>query len=151
MLRNRTTVKVQPGLFLQPYIVSQLSGEVVVRVVEGSEVTATEYALTSWLPIVGGATPTELARDLGLSLTTVSAMVDRLVRKKQIRRVRHPEDGRSYRLELTAAGVKTNVRNGKRLWQAMQRLRAELEGDPEEILAAMRLLEDGLRRLLAAS
>jgi DNA-binding MarR family transcriptional regulator len=78
-------------------------------------------------------------------------MVDRLVRKKQIRRVRHPEDGRSYRLELTAAGVKTNARNGKRLWQAMQRLRAELEGDPEEILAAMRLLEDGLRRLLAAS
>src|SRR5258706_285521 len=64
MLRNRTTVKVQPGLFLQPYIVSQLSGAVVVAVVEGSEVTATEYALTSWLPIVGSATPTELARVL---------------------------------------------------------------------------------------
>jgi DNA-binding MarR family transcriptional regulator len=148
MLRNRTTVKVQPGLFLQPYIVSQLSGEVIVQVVEGSEVTATEYALTSWLNIVGEATPSELAADLGLSPTTVSAMIDRLVRKKQVRRVRHPDDGRSYRLELTAAGVRTNARNGKRLWEAIQRLRGHLEGDPEEILAAMRLLEDGLRKLL---
>ncbi len=150
MLRNRTTVKVQPGLFLQPFVVSQLSGAVVVGVVEGSEVTATEYALTSWLTVVGGATPTELARDLGLSPTTVSAMIDRLVRKKQIRRVRHPDDGRSYRLELTAAGERTNTRNGRRLNEALQRLRGQLDADPEEILAAMRLLEDGLRRMLEA-
>ncbi len=148
MIRNRTTVKVQPGLFLQPFVVSQLSGAVVVGVVEGSEVSATEYALTSWLKVAGDATPTELAADLGLSPTTVSAMIDRLVRKKQIRRVRHPEDGRSYRLELTAAGERTNNRNGRRLTEALQRLRGHLEGDPEEILAAMRLLEDGLRRML---
>jgi DNA-binding MarR family transcriptional regulator len=150
MIRNRTTVKVQPGLFLQPFVVSQLSGAVVVGVVEGSEVSATEYALTSWLRVAGDATPTELAADLGLSPTTVSAMIDRLVRKKQIRRVRHPEDGRSYRLELTAAGERTNNRNGRRLTAALQRLRGHLEGDPEEILAAMRLLEDGLRRMLDA-
>ncbi len=148
MLRNRTTVKIQPGLFLQPFVVSQLSGAVVVGVVEGSEVSATEYALTSWLKVVGGATPSELAADLGLSPTTVSAMIDRLVRKKQIRRVRHPEDGRSYRLELTAAGERTNTRNGRRLSEAIERLRGHLEGDPEEILAAMRLLEEALRRML---
>jgi DNA-binding MarR family transcriptional regulator len=150
MIRNRTTVKVQPGLLLQPFVVSQLSGAVVVGVVEGSEVSATEYALTSWLKVAGDATPTELAADLGLSPTTVSAMIDRLVRKRQIRRVRHPEDGRSYRLELTAAGERTNNRNGRRLTEALQRLRGHLEGDPEEILAAMRLLEDGLRRVLGS-
>ena len=150
MLRNRTTtVKVQPGLFLQPYIVSQLSGAVVVAVVEGSEVTATEYALTSWLHVVGDATPTELAADLGLSPTTVSAMIDRLVQKRQVRRVRNPEDGRSYLLELTEAGKKTNLRNSRRLAEAIQTLRGHLEGDPEEILAALRLLENGLRTMLA--
>src|SRR5207237_5311300 len=80
MLRDRTTVKVQPGLFLQPFVVTQLSGEVIVGVVEGSEVTATEYAVTSWLAIVEPATPTELSGDLGISPTTLSAMIDRLVR-----------------------------------------------------------------------
>jgi DNA-binding MarR family transcriptional regulator len=148
MLRNRTTVKVQPGLFLQPYVVSQLSGAVVVAVVEGSEVTATEYALTSWLDIVGDATPTELAADLGLCPTTVSAMIDRLAQKRQVRRVRNPEDGRSYLLELTAAGKKTNARNSQRLSEAIETLRGHLEGDTEEILAALRLLEDGLRKML---
>ena len=148
MLRDRTTVKVQPGLFLQPYVVSQLSGAVIVAVVEGSEVTATEYALTSWLHVVGDATPTELAADLGLSPTTVSAMIDRLVQKRQVRRVRNPEDGRSYLLELTGAGKKTNARNSRRLSEAIETLRGHLEGDPEEILAALRLLEDGLRKML---
>ena len=150
MLRNRTTVKVQPGLFLQPYIVSQLSGAAIVAVVEGSEVTATEYALTSWLHIVGDATPTELAADLGLSPTTLSAMIDRLVQKRQVRRVRNPGDGRSYLLELTEAGKKTNQRNSRRLSEAIETLCGHLEGDPEEILAALRLLEDGLRNMLAS-
>jgi DNA-binding MarR family transcriptional regulator len=148
MLRDRTTVKVQPGLFLQPFIVSQLSGEVIVGVVEGSDVTAAEFAVTSWLHIARSSTPSELAADLGIAPTTLSAMIDRLVRKKQVRRVRHPEDGRSYVLELTAVGKRTNERNGRRLYEAIEALRGHLDGDPEEILAALRLLEDGLRKLL---
>src|SRR4051794_30182697 len=126
MLRNRTTVKrgtvkpgtvepgavkpvtakPQPGLFLQPFVVSQLVGDVIDSVVEGSGLTAREFAVASWLNIVGGSTPTELAHDLGLSPTTLSAIIDRLVRKRQVRRVRHPEDGRSYVLELTGTGRK---------------------------------------------
>ena len=102
MIRNRTTVK--PGLFLQPFVVSQLSGTLIEQIVEGSEVTASEYAVTSWLNVVGSATPGELSRELGMSPTTLSAMIERLVRKKQVRRVRHPEDGRSYVLEPTAQG-----------------------------------------------
>src|SRR5262249_40017901 len=138
MIRNRSTVKAQPGLFLQPFVVAQLSGEIVVDVVAGSEVTAAEYAGTSWLNIAGTATPSELSADRGIAPTTLSAMIDRLVRKKQVRRVRHPEDGRSYVLELTAAGKRTNERNGRRLNAAIARLRSELEADPEEVLGALR-------------
>ena len=146
MMRNRTTVKRQPGLFLQPYVLSQLSGALIVQVVEGSEVTATEYAVTSWIAIRSGITPSELADDLGLAPTTLSAMIDRLVQKKQVRRVSHPEDGRSYLLELTARGRETNVRNSRRLERCLAALTANLEGDAEEILEAMRTLESALRK-----
>lgn len=149
MLRDRTTVKRRPGLFLLPHVVAQLSGALVVQVVEGSEVTATEYALSSWLAIQGQATPSDLAFDLGMAPTTVSTLIDRLVQKKQVRRVRHPQDGRSYLVELTKRGVATNLRNSRRLEQCIARLRENLEGDPEEILAGMRLLEQALRRTLA--
>lgn len=149
MIRDRSTVKRQPGLFLQPHVVAQLSGALVVQVVEGSDVTATEYALTSWLGNQGRATPSELAFDLGMAPTTVSTLIDRLVQKQQIRRVRHPEDGRSYLVELTRRGVATNTRNSRRLERCIARLRKHLEGDAEEILAALRLLEEALRRTLA--
>src|SRR4051794_24960866 len=96
MVRTRSTVKAQPGLLLQPFVLSQLTGVLIGGVVEGSDVTGPEFAVTSWLAVVDGATPTELSRDLGMAATTLSAMIDRLVRKGQVRRVRHPEDGRSY-------------------------------------------------------
>jgi DNA-binding MarR family transcriptional regulator len=146
MIRNRTTVK--PGLFLQPFVVSQLSGTLIEQIVEGSEVTASEYAVTSWLNVVGGATPGELSRELGMSPTTLSAMIERLVRKKQVRRSRHPEDGRSYVLEPTARGKETNARNAKRFFKTIELLRENLDGDPEEILEAMRRLETALRKTL---
>lgn len=149
MLRNRTTVKHKPGLFLQPYVLAQLSGALIVQVVEGSDVTASEYAVTSWIAINSGITPSELADELGLAPTTLSALIDRLVQKKQVRRVRHPEDGRSYRLELTARGRETNVRNSRRLERALSDLRSNLEADPEEILESMRALEAALRKTLA--
>jgi DNA-binding MarR family transcriptional regulator len=148
MVRNRTTVK--PGLFLQPFVVSQLSGRLIEQVVEGSGVTPAEYAVTSWLNATGSATPGEISRELGITPTTLSAMIDRLVKKKQVRRVRHPEDGRSYVLEPTARGRTTNERNGKRFLATVDALRTNLDGEPEDVLAAMRLLEDALRKTLAA-
>jgi DNA-binding MarR family transcriptional regulator len=129
-------------------VLAQLSGTLIVQVVEGSEVTATEYALTSWLAVQRSATPSQLADELGLAPTTLSAMIDRLVQKGQIRRVPHPDDGRSYLLELTPQGQKTNVRNARRLERVIGDLRAELDSDPDEILEAMRRLEAALRRVL---
>jgi DNA-binding MarR family transcriptional regulator len=146
MVRNRTTVK--PGLFLQPFVVSQLSGRLIERIVEGSEVTPAEYAVTSWLNVVGSATPGDISRVLGITPTTLSAMIERLVRKKQIKRVRNPDDGRSYLLEPTARGKATNARNGARFQETLAELRGNLEGPPEEILEAMRTLEEGLRKTL---
>jgi len=118
------------------------------QVVEGSEVTATEYALTSWLAVQRKATPSQLSQELGVAPTTLSAMIDRLVQKGQIRRIAHPDDGRSYLLELTAQGQKTNTRNSRRLERVIVELRSELDADPDEILEAMRRLEAALRRVL---
>jgi len=151
MIRNRTTVKLQPGLFLQPFVVSQLVGSVIERVVEGSDVTAAEYAVTSSLAALGSATPTELARRLGLSPTTLSAMVDRLVRKDELRRVPHAQDGRSYVLEPTPKGEATNARNAQRLAQELSSLLLHLEGEADDVLAALGRLEDALRSTLDPS
>jgi DNA-binding MarR family transcriptional regulator len=149
MVRSRSTVKAQPGLLLQPFVISQLTSSLVDGIVAGSEVSASEFALTSWLAVVGGATPSELAADLGLAPTTLSAMIERLVGKGQVRRRPHPEDGRSYVLELTARGRKTNDRNVARFGPMLGRVRAQLQADEREVLAALRALEAAFRAALA--
>ena len=151
MVRNRSNVKGRPGLFLQPHIVSELVGTLIGRIVEGSDLTGREFAVTSWLNLREPATPTSIAEDLGMSATTVSAMVDRLVRKGHIRRVPNPGDGRSYLIELTAAGKKTNAAIGARFEVVMGEVRGNLARDPEEILDAMGLLEDALRATISGS
>jgi DNA-binding MarR family transcriptional regulator len=141
----------RPGLFLQPHVVAELVGTLIGRIVEGSELTGREFAVTSWLNLREHATPTSIADELGMSATTVSAMVDRLVQKGQIRRVPNPGDGRSYFIELTAAGKTTNVAIGARFRVVMDEVRSNLAGDPDEILDAMGALEDALRKTIAGS
>jgi DNA-binding MarR family transcriptional regulator len=149
MLRDRSTVNLEPGLLLQPFVVSQLVAAVIERVVDGSDVTPAEYAVTSSVHALGTVSPTALARALGLSPTTLSAIVDRLVRKNELRRVPNPADGRSYLLELSEKGAATDARNAKRLAVELAALRARLDDPPEEILEALRRLESALRQTLA--
>lgn len=146
MMRSRTTVK--PGLLLQPVVLSQLAGRLVEEVIAGSGVVGIEFAVASWLGVRDRATPTELARELGMAPTTLSAVIERLVRKRQVRRIANPEDGRSYVLELTAKGKATNARNAARLGELIARVRTDLEAEEEDVLAAMRVLEEALRRAL---
>jgi DNA-binding MarR family transcriptional regulator len=138
----------KPGLLLQPYVLAQLAGALVEQIVAGSGITASEYALTSWLNIQGTATPSQIAHDLGIPPTTLSSMLDRLVRKKQVRRIRHPADGRSALVELTSQGKATVVKNNRCFARVLAELKENLDDDPEEILETLRRLEAGLRRTL---
>jgi DNA-binding MarR family transcriptional regulator len=148
MMRSRSNVKPTPGLLLQPYVLAQLAGALIEQIVEGTDLTASDYAVTSWLGARAGATPSELAADLGLAATTVSAMIERLVRKQHVRRTDHPEDGRSYVLALTARGRTTNARLARRFGATIGTLRHNLDGDEAEILDALRRLEAALRQTL---
>jgi DNA-binding MarR family transcriptional regulator len=123
-------------------------GQLLESVVAPSGLTGNEFAVSSWLNVSGRATPTELAADLGMKPTTLTSVIERLVRKGHVRRRPNPEDGRSYLLELTARGKAANADNGRRFNAVLRRLLGHLEGDPAAILEQMRVLEAGLRRTL---
>ena len=140
---------IQPGLFLQPFVVSQLVAEVIADMVEGSGISGSEFAVTSSIAIWPGVTPTELARALGMSPTTLSAMLNRLEDKGQVRRGRDPKDGRRFVLELTAEGPPrpgSGTSSASPVW--LERVNSNLGGDPEGVLEPMRRLEQALRAAL---
>lgn len=55
-----------------------------------------------------GAQVSELAREIAVSIPTVSDAINSLVTKKYVRKTRSPEDARVVRVELAAAGTKAS-------------------------------------------
>ena len=136
------------SILLQLFVLSQVAGAVVEEIVAGSGITPNEFAVHSTVAALGPLTPTELSRHLGTPPTTLSTIIGRLVDKGQLRRRPNPEDGRSYVLEATARGRRTQERNGAALAAVLRRLDADLDGGSQEVLDALHRVEAALRKQL---
>ena len=112
-MRDRTTPPVaspdelDPGLgnvLFDVWLVSRATTALIDGALRSSGLDADEFAVYSVLAATDGMTPTELARWMAAPTTTVSSYVKRFERRGHVRRVANPDDGRSHRIELTAAG-----------------------------------------------
>jgi DNA-binding MarR family transcriptional regulator len=101
---------------------------------EGDEVSATQYRALASLAQRGPRNASVLAEELVVGRPAATKLVDRLVRRKLIRRKRHPVDRRQVILEPTERGLEI-----VRAVQACRRRRlarvlAELEPSAREAL-----------------
>jgi DNA-binding MarR family transcriptional regulator len=111
------------SLLLQVYALDQRMRALVDRELERDGVSADDYALLSTVGVRGPSTPTELAADLGLPLTTASDAIRRLLERGHVRKLPNERDRRSFRVELTPAGD----RDWKRGWPALRRVNDAIE------------------------
>lgn len=82
-----------------------LAGEHYRQVVaEAIGLGTTESQALSYLAVHGSSGQSELARDLGLTSSALTALVDRLERQGVAERVRHPQDRRRTIVSLTERG-----------------------------------------------
>jgi DNA-binding MarR family transcriptional regulator len=65
-----------------------------------------QFRVLTFLSRTPGAPLSSVAEHLGVARSTASAIVDRMVRRKLVSRVVHPEARRSVVLTLTAAGAR---------------------------------------------
>ena len=63
-----------------------------------------DYPLYVFLGTTAPVTPTEVARELGMPLSTLLFRMRRLEKRRHVERVPNPDDGRSYLLRLTPGG-----------------------------------------------
>jgi DNA-binding MarR family transcriptional regulator len=128
------------SLLLDLYAAFHKSGQIVDRAVEGTGISAEDYAFVS---VIGDrvTTPSELAREFGLSLSTVLFRAARNVELGFVERVSNPQDGRSFLLRLTPRGRRARKRAGANLSRAVARLEAGLDRPAAEIQDALRELQ----------
>lgn len=96
------------------------------------KVNLTESLCMTLLGVNGISTPTELARDIGLSSGAITALLDRLEQKRFIRRKANPKDRRGVLVEIHDAYAKNAGKMVTGIQQANQDLvnsytEAELE------------------------
>ena len=100
---------------------------------------AEDFAVYSVLRLAGEISPGELARWMSAPATTVSSHVKRLIARGHVRQVPHPEDRRSYRITLTAAGQHAHARAGRHFQSALAAVEAAL---PRPVSDVQRALHD---------
>ena len=108
LVRGRSICNTRPvrddRLFLEVPVASRY----VVRILEArlspTGIPPYQLGLLTHIRHAQPVTPTEIATASGVPLTTLRDNIQRLVDRGLARRVPHPTDGRSYRLELTARG-----------------------------------------------
>jgi DNA-binding MarR family transcriptional regulator len=126
------------------WLVSRAATALLDSALEPSGLTADEFAVYSVLRS-GPLTPTELAEWMAAPLTTVSSYVKRFEARGHVRRMANPEDRRSYRLTLTAQGVKAHERAGVQFLPALAAVEAALGRSESTVTRAL----EALRRALA--
>lgn len=97
------------------------------------------YGTLSMLGAFGPLRLTEVARELGVPLTTASDVVRRLEGQGLVLRRRNPADGRSFLFELSARGD----REWRRGWGALQRINERLLAEIDEEATRQALVELG--------
>lgn len=143
----------QPGrrisLLFDFFVLNQRVRRLVAAALADVTLRADEYAVYGLLFEQGPLTATEMARRLGMPLTTLLDYLRAMDARGHLRRQRHPRDGRAQALSLTMAGVTEHQRTNK-AWEVMRaRLERALAMSPADIRRALHALDDAVDATLA--
>jgi DNA-binding MarR family transcriptional regulator len=105
-----------------------------------SPLPPTEYAIYSYILDSGASSPTALASGLGIPVTTLLDHLRDIHGRGHITKRPNPEDGRSYLVELSAAGVSAHARSRSFFDATMQRILDALSIPEPEARRSLRAL-----------
>ncbi len=127
------------------WLVSRATFALLDAAVVSSGLTADEFAIYSVLNTTDAMTPSELARWMSAPLTLMSSYIKRFEGRGHVIRVANPDDGRSFRLELTAAGRAAHRAAGKLFQPVLTRVEELLDHPPPTTREALQSLHRGVR------
>lgn len=131
------------SLLYDVYVLSQQVRTLLTGAMQGAPLTPEEYALCSAVRALGPVSTSDLARALGMPVTTAHDHVRALLARGDLTRQRDPRDGRVWLLSLSRDGRRHHLAANRRFEPAMDRLRGALPMPESEA-------RDVVRRLAAA-
>ncbi|MDQ1696863.1 MAG: Winged helix DNA-binding domain [Frankiaceae bacterium] len=93
-----------PSILFEVFALGQQVRQLLVEAMRDSPLNPQDYAFLSAVFEDEAPTPTQLARRLGMPLSTTVEQVQMFEQRGYLRRFPNPRDGRSYLVALTAGG-----------------------------------------------
>lgn len=143
--------RIERGISL-PFDVFALSsrlGAFLDRELEGTGLRPVEYAVYSLMLEAGPRTPSELAAALGVPPSTMSGYIKPMLERGHARRIPNAADGRSFRVELTDAGLALQRRVQPAFSAADRAILDSLDRSEEQVRAALVAVADAIERAAA--
>ena len=84
-------------ILLDVFATNQKRERLIEAALTGTDLPAEDYPLYVFIGTAAPLTPTELARELGMPLSTLLFRVRRLEERRHVERVPNPDDGRARR------------------------------------------------------
>jgi len=122
-----------------------MAERVVARHLQEAGVSGEQLALLSLIATVEPITPTALAAELGVPLTTLADALRRLDARGELERSPNPADQRSHLITLSGEGRARLEAVEPQLRKAADELSAELRLPPDEVSKALDDLHGALR------
>lgn len=130
------------SLLFDLFVAGQQARTLLNRVMAPAPLRPDQYAVYSAILEYGPITPTELARLLGMPLTTLLEYTHPMEHQRHAQRLDNARDQRSYLLELTPSGRDVQRRTGVVFEVASAGLLARLEVPELEARQTLRAIAD---------
>jgi DNA-binding MarR family transcriptional regulator len=130
------------SLLFDVFVLNQHLRSLLSRALEGTGMSPDQYAVHSLLFEAGQLAPTDMATRMGMPLTTVLDYLRPMLASHHVSRDRHPSDGRSYVVTLTAPGLAAFHRTNAAWNEAIRRLEPAVGMPVADVRRALHALDD---------
>ena len=148
MTRTRSNRKV--SLLFDVFVLNQRLRSLLNHALTESGLRPDEYAVYSLLYEMSWLTPTEMATEMAMPVTTVLDYLRAMSKRGHVKRARNPADGRSYRVSLTMQGLAEHRRTNREWNVAVRALEKALGARAGEVREALHALDDAADTALTA-
>jgi DNA-binding MarR family transcriptional regulator len=149
------TARRRISLLFDVFVLNQRLRTLLSHALAGTGMRPDEYAVYSLLFEAGPLTPTEMARQMGMPLTTVLDYARSMKARSHVARRPHAEDGRAYQLRLTASGLAAFHKASAAWNRGLARFEPSLGMPVRDVRRALHAIDDAaatvLRSLLEES
>lgn len=130
------------SLLFDVFVLNQRLRTLLAAALAGTGLRPDEYAVYSLLFEAGPQTPTEMARQMGMPLTTVLDYIRAMRERGHVIRRRHASDGRAFEARLSAGGLRAFQRASAAWNEALRHFEPSLGMPVDDVRSAVHAIDD---------